>query len=106
MTLPRRQRRLLRSIAEQLSGADPDLAGEFQMFSQLGGGRQVPAAERLPADPNGFWPALWAALGAGAWPADVAWSDTLPAACTPRIPPPQPRPGPWHQDGRAGGAAH
>jgi len=67
MPLPRRQQRLLQSISDELTDADPQLARQLQTFGQLGREAPMPESEQLPADTNRFWSALWAALGAGAW---------------------------------------
>jgi hypothetical protein len=67
MTLPRRQRRLLQSIGEQLSGEDPQLAQQLKEFEELSCLAPMPASEHLPDDIGRFWFALSAALGAGAW---------------------------------------
>jgi hypothetical protein len=67
MTLPRRQRRLLRSIGNQLGNGDPQLARQLRAFGQLAGQEPLPASEQLPAGPGRFWSALLDALDALAW---------------------------------------
>jgi hypothetical protein len=108
MTLPRRQRRLLRSIGEQLSSTDPQLAGRLQLFGELGGREPMPVREQLPAGISRFWPALWAALGASAglfpdlYPAaDRSWLDMPRATFAPGLPAPCRAPLQGAQGGRA-----
>jgi hypothetical protein len=67
MTLPRRQRRLLRSIGSELSNGDPQLARQLRAFGQLAGQEPLPASEQLPAGPRRLWSALLDALDAFAW---------------------------------------
>lgn len=97
MTLPRRQRRLLRSIGDQLSDADPQLARQLETFGQLAGQEPLPAAEELPAGTSPFWAALLDALGAvaGLRPqqyltAEAGRSRMLGATVAPGLPAPGP----------------
>jgi hypothetical protein len=104
MTLPRRQRRLLRSIGEQLSAADPQLARQLRRFGEFGGQEPLPVSEQLPAGVSRLRSVLWAALGASTWlipeqhlAAGRAWPDPPRATFGPGVPAPGPGPGPWPQ---------
>jgi len=66
MALSRREQRLLKAIDRQMTSADPRLAW---LFSRLRAGEPQPAREQLPTRARRFWPGLWQALAAGAWPA-------------------------------------
>jgi len=103
MTLPRRQRRLLRSIGKQLSSSDPQFARQLEVFGEFAGPKPMPISEHLPAETSRFWSALWAALGAGPWlmpgqyPATDAVQHEVPhATFAPGLPAPGPRSRPAH----------
>jgi hypothetical protein len=97
MTLPRRQRRLLRSIGNQLSDSDPHLARQLRAFGQLAGQEPLPASEQLPAGTSRFWSALLDTLGALVWltpeqylAADAGRSRSPGATFAPGLPAPGP----------------
>jgi hypothetical protein len=55
MTLPYRQRRVLRRAAHALRRSDPELASMLSIFARLAGGEAMPAEEQLPPRPTGAW---------------------------------------------------
>jgi hypothetical protein len=53
MSLPRRQRRSLKSVAEAVRRSDPRLASMLAMFARLAADDDMPGHERLPATTAG-----------------------------------------------------
>jgi hypothetical protein len=49
MSLPRSERRKLRTIERAAAGADPGLAARFSIFNQLSRHEDMPRTERLKA---------------------------------------------------------
>jgi hypothetical protein len=58
MTLPRRQRRLLKAVERQVNSADPGLACSFAAFARRWAGEPLPACEQLPPRGDRFRDAL------------------------------------------------
>jgi hypothetical protein len=59
MSIPYRQRRLLRRIDHSLRQSDPDLQSMLLIFARLNAGEQMPAWEQLPGAEAGSRHMVW-----------------------------------------------
>jgi hypothetical protein len=59
MSVPYRQRRLLRRIDHSLRRSDPDLQSMLRIFARLNAGEDMPAWEQLPRAETGSWSSAW-----------------------------------------------
>ena len=60
MGLGKRERRILKSIGERLSGSDPGLASLLAAFTRLTSVEEMPAREKI--GPGGRWRRIWPRL--------------------------------------------
>jgi hypothetical protein len=68
MALPRRQRRVLDAIDDQLTSADPHLARRLGAVGSHPADEPLPAREQLTTWASRLRFFLWEAFAAGAWP--------------------------------------
>jgi hypothetical protein len=61
MSVPYRQRRVLRRIDHSLRRSDPDLEAMLLIFARLNADEEMPAREQLPSAEAGSWPMVWPA---------------------------------------------
>ena len=59
MSIPYRQRRLLRRIDRSLRQSDPDLQSMLLIFARLNAGEEMPAREQLPGAEGGSRHMMW-----------------------------------------------
>jgi hypothetical protein len=59
MSVPYRQRRLLRRIDHSLRRSDPDLQSMLLIFARLNAGEEMPAWEQLPGAESAAWHMVW-----------------------------------------------
>jgi hypothetical protein len=93
MTLPRRQRRLLEAIDDQLDRADPALTRQFGLFARIWADQPRPAHEQVPGRMDWFWSRLWDVLALAARAAQPVPGPLRPEAGRGSAGPDEPGPG-------------